>query len=143
VVKGMPVLRFPPKPVLTGPFIPYKAPKRHDHQATGPGGEHSPTNQLEPWRSWNENPEGNRDPGSPADPSRRTESTWEPPLPEAPRYTPPREEAPRYQPLPAASAPAPAPASAPAAPVAAPPTAPLAPPPISPPPPVSAPPPLP
>ena len=148
VVKGMPVLRFPPKPVLTGPFIPYKAPKRQNHQATGPGGEHSPANQLEPWRRWDDGQERNRD-GAPRDdePSRRGESTWEPPLPEAPSYRPPRDEAPSYQPLPAARPSVPA-ATAPAAPAPAVPTpAPAAvapsPPPVSPPPPVSAPPPLP
>jgi penicillin-binding protein 1A len=136
LVKGMPVLRFPPKPVLIGSFVPYKAPKRRDQRAIGPGGEHSPTTGPESWRPWNEDPEGNLDTGSRSEPSRGNAATWEPPAAESPRPAPPREEAPVYQPLPAASAPpvTPAPMPAPAA---------VAPPPISAPPPVSAPPPLP
>jgi len=161
VVKGMPVRQFPPKPVLTGSFIPYVPPKQKPKKNPAP----APEQAAPAWRPPVDDPNSrwqppalDPDPPSPPrrDPSRDEpsppESRWAPdpvppPAPRAPSWEPPAREreqaapaprpapvapaAPRPAPRPAAPAPAPAPAAPP----------PLPPPPVQPPPPVSAPPP--
>lgn len=140
LLKDIPVQAFPPRPVLTGSFIPYVPPKG------GRGQQHAQPVPPEGWRQPGVNPEGegrwrNRAAG---------ESRWKPPAteqqpsgwqaPVQPRSWSPAAPAPAPAPEPAAPAPAaPAPqqqAPAPAAPAPAaapPPPPPL---PVSPPPPV-------
>ncbi|MEB3331262.1 MAG: PBP1A family penicillin-binding protein [Synechococcaceae cyanobacterium] len=153
LLKEIPVKQFPPKPVLSGSFIPYVPPKQRP-------GKKAPPAEIGPGGgSW----ESTVDDGSDArarrqqenqDPVER-ESRWQPPAPEPerPRWSPPatRRWTPQPEPAPAAPAPPPSPAAqapAPAAPAAPEPAAPPAPMPaaprplpVSPPPPVSAPPP--
>ncbi len=149
VTKGLPVRAFPPKPELTGSFIPYVPPK----QKAKPKPEQATPRREDSWLP----PEIERDDaGSRWEPPQREESRDEPPPRSENRWRPPAEEAPaprrweppsepRWEPPPrrreaAAPIPAPAPAPAPAAapaPPAAPPAAPMipAPPPIAAPPP--------
>jgi penicillin-binding protein 1A len=135
VTKGMPVQKFPPKPTLTGSFIPYMPPKQKPKPPQGqavrqedwesPALPEAGGNRLEP------PPE--RD-DSRLEPPQREPSSWVPPAEPTPRSAP-AEPAPAARPAeqPAAATPAPAPVAAPPSP----------PPPISIPPPVVSPPPLP
>ncbi|MFZ0407431.1 MAG: PBP1A family penicillin-binding protein [Cyanobium sp.] len=137
VTKGMPVQKFPPKPTLTGSFIPYVPPKHKRKPAQGqavrqenweaPALPDAGTNRLEPPPERDE---------SRLEPPPREPSSWEPPAAPPPTRSTP-EPAPTARPAVQPSAPRPSPAPAP---VAAPPTPP---PPISPPPPMAPPPPLP
>ena len=147
ILKEIPVQTFPPRPVLTGSFIPYVPPKT-------PGSRQAPPPDAAPnGRSWEttvDDPDRGRsrwaDRTEENDRTRR-ESRWTPPEPEkeGPRWgdpvphrrweNPRRAEEPVAQPAPPQAAPAPAPLPAPAAaPVIAP-----APPPPPPPPPSAAP----
>ena len=144
VVKGMPVEQFPPKPVLSGSFIPYVPPKQKPKPAA-PAREARPEEDS----SWQPPPldNGDNDWEAPAreeprlDLPERPEARWTPPPQEAaPRWESPpprRDSGSTYRP--AAPAPTPAPVAAPA-PVAPAPTAAPAPV-LMPPPPVAAPPP--
>jgi penicillin-binding protein 1A len=166
LLKEIPVQSFPPRPVLTGSFIPYVPPPgaRPNRQAqpSPPGGGEPPSTRSERQEGEDRPEAEERERDRPAD-----EGRWTPPEPEPeqPRRSdwrapePPRNWAPeppappRSRPEPAPSRPAPAPAApsrpapaavAPAAPAAAPPPSSPPPPlPVAPPPPVSAPPPLP
>jgi penicillin-binding protein 1A len=162
IVKDIPVREFPPKPELTGEFIPYVPPKLRDKgkskENTSQPAPVAP-DRWEPPSSWtppaaepNRAEEAPRrrwtpEPIDPVPPESGGASQSEPPVQETPRWQPPaREERPWQPPAreerrgePAAPTAVPAPAPDP---VAAPaPTAAQAPPP--PPPPVSPPPPLP
>jgi penicillin-binding protein 1A len=146
IVKDIPAQPFPPKPELTGQFIPYVPPKKKkkDEARTAPpvGRESSWEAPPEPdaaeRRRWDDL---EREEGIDA---RRTDSpslprinTWEPSEPApAPRYVPPAEPAPRRREAaaPAPAAPAPEPAAPPPEPPA--PSLPPPPPPIAPPPPL-------
>ncbi len=153
LLKDIPPQEFPPRPVLTGSFIPYvpaktNAKRKAPPSEVGPSGRgwEAPIDDPEPRRSQQLTPQDSSDPTP-------NESRWQPPPPERdrPRWDPqsqPRQwEAPPRAPEPTApaaqSAPPPA---APAAPIAAPLPAPALPPtppplPVAPPPPISAPPP--
>ena len=152
VIKDLPVQEFPPKPELSGEFIPYVPPK----QKAKPKKSESSA-QLEGGgaggRGYRDLPDNRWDPPAEREESRldppveRGPSRWEPPAAPAPssstpapepRWEPPARPREAAAPAPAAPAPAPAPIAAPT-----PPPAPVAAPPIAPPPPVSAPPPLP
>jgi len=148
LLKDIPVQNFPPRPVLTGSFIPYvppKSPKSGNAPPTevGPSGRSWETTVDDPDRGrsrWADNT-GDRDPT-------RQEGRWTPPEPEKdrPRWEAPVEprqwEAPRgsAEPAPAAAPPqaapapaaAPSPAQAPPPPTAAPPGPPSPPPPLPP-----------
>jgi penicillin-binding protein 1A len=156
LLKDIPVQKFPPRPVLTGSFIPYVPPK------TPPSRKAPPSDESPSPRSWEttvEDPDQGRWADRTGEAERtRQESRWTPPEPEKdrPRWAPPVEprpwERPRRSAEPApepappqgapaapaapqpAAAPAPAPfsppaAPAPSAPVPAPPSLPVAPPP--------------
>jgi penicillin-binding protein 1A len=154
LLKDIPVQSFPPRPVLTGSFIPYVPPKT-------PRSKKAPPTEVGPsGRSWEQpvdDPERSRWRDSQPEPDPvREEGRWTPPTPERerPRWSPPIqprqwESTPRREPEPAPTGPPPAPA-APApepayapAPAAAPAAAPPTPPPPLPSLPVSPPPPLP
>ena len=133
ITKGMPVQQFPPKPTLTGSFIPYIPPK---HKPKPPRGQalrqenwetplipEAGQNRLEPPPERNE---------SSTELPQREPSNWQPPAAPVPNSAPAEPSlAPRPAEPSSATTPAPAPAAAP------PPV------PLSPPPPVMAPPPLP
>ena len=139
LLKDIPVQSFPPRPVLTGSFIPYVPPRgakpSRQAQPSPPGGWQPPEDSPSD-RTWQNDPI-------------REETRWSPPEPEPERrrWQPPLEAGPS-SPAPAApAAPAAAPAASAPAPAAPPAPAPAPPPmpatPVAPPPPVSAPPPLP
>jgi penicillin-binding protein 1A len=139
VTKGMPVQQFPPKPTLTGSFIPYVLPKSKPKPP-----ERQPVRQQS-WEPPPSLPEAGQNRWEP--PPERNESLTEPPQPEPSRWQPPAAPAPSrapeppIAPRPVEQKPAPLPSPVP---VAAPPPPPPPPPaPVSPPPPVSAPPPVP
>jgi penicillin-binding protein 1A len=132
LLKDIPVQKFPPRPVLTGSFIPYVPPK------TPTTSKAPPTEEAPSRRSWEttvEDPDPARsrwaDSTGEADRTRQ-ESRWTPPEPEKdrPRWAPPVEprpwERPRRaaEPAPEPSPPqaAPAPAAPQPAPAAAPPS---------------------
>lgn len=137
ITKGMPVQQFPPKPTLTGSFIPYVAPKHKPKPAQGQAVRQENTEvpplpeagesrlQLPPERTDSQIKPPVQEPGS-----------WQPPAAPVPSRTPEPALAPRpVEQTPAATAPPSGPAAAtPPPPGAAP---------LSPPPPVMAPPPLP
>jgi penicillin-binding protein 1A len=152
VIKDLPVEKFPPKPELTGSFIPYVPPKqkpkdKKEEEAKKAAEVDAPFRE-DRWTP----PEIREEP---------TGRRWEPPLEDSPRpeparearrWRPPEEEPvrrwePPSEPRRQAAPPAPAPASAPSpaalAPAPAPAPAPVAPPPpmLTAPPPISAPPP--
>ncbi len=136
VTKGMPVQLFPPKPTLTGAFIPYVPPKPKSKPPRGQAvRQESWEAPLLPDAAGNDNsleppPERNE---SRTELPQREPSTWKPPDAPVPGRAPAEPApAPRAAEQPPAAAPAPA---------AAPPPPPPAPP--SPPPPVMAPPPVP
>ena len=92
VVKGMPVRQFPPKPVLTGSFIPFKpgtskpkpetdATRRREREQAEP---EAPDSTERPRSDWREESEPEID-------------TWEPP-PLEDRSPPPRDEPPEVEP---------------------------------------------
>jgi penicillin-binding protein 1A len=141
LLKDIPVQNFPPRPVLTGSFIPYVPPK------TPKSGKAPPTEVAPSGRSWEttvDEPDRSRsrwaDRTEDNDPTRQ-EGRWTPPEPEKerPRWEPPVQprqwETPRRsaEPAPAAAppqaAPAPAPPPSPAEPPAAAPPSPPPPPP--------------
>jgi penicillin-binding protein 1A len=159
ILKEIPVQTFPPRPVLTGSFIPYVPPKK-------PGSRQAPPPDAPPnsrsWETTVDDPDGGRSRWAErTEENNRTrrESRWTPPEPEKerPRWgspvpyrrweSPRRAEEPVAEPAPPQAAPAPAPLPAPAAaPVSAP--APSPPPaaapaqqplPVAPPPPLPAP----
>ena len=149
IVKDLPVQEFPPKPELTGEFIPYVPPKKKDKKDDRRS---APTARESSWQPpedpdptergrWAElEREFNRD-ARRAGPSNQPRiQTWEPSAPE-PAEPPPRRWTPPAEPAPRREAVAPAPAPEPSAPA----PEPLAPPPQPslppPPPPVVAPPP--
>ena len=95
LLKEIPVQTFPPRPVLTGSFIPYvppkKAPKPRVVSATEPGG----------WQAPPEEPRRTRDEPTAEEEARslERERRWQPPdtPTERPREPEPVEEAPRPQ----------------------------------------------
>ena len=147
LLKDIPVQKFPPRPELTGSFIPYvppKSPKNGTAPPTevGPSGRSWETTVDDPDRSRSRWADGtdDRDPTD-RDPSLQ-EGRWTPPEPEKerPRWQAPVEprqwETPgrSAEPAPAAAPPqaAPAPAAAPSPAEAAPPGPPSPPPPLPP-----------
>jgi penicillin-binding protein 1A len=163
LLKEIPVQQFPPRPVLTGSFIPY-VPAKTGRKAKPRSNDNPPPTPAPRWEAPIDDPVRDRE----RPPSERTddaarESRWQPPEPEpkrerevdasppapaAPerRWTPSRRESPPAAPRPQPQAAPPAPAPAPVAPaVPAAPAAPPPPPPLPPLPtlPVSPPPPLP
>ncbi len=139
ISKDIPVQEFPPRPELTGKFIPYVPPKEKKKKEERGGARldeswQPPDNgdtAVPEARRWT--PETRWEPPTRDEPAPRR---WEPPA-DSPRWEPPARQQETAAPAPAAPA-APAPAPAPVAPAA-----PVAPPPIAPPPPVTPPPPLP
>ena len=144
LLKEIPVQSFPPRPVLTGSFIPYVPPKQGkptpSPQTTPAGGWEAPANDNSQRGGWRDRPIDETQ-WKPPEPEQEKPS-WQPPIQPQPWTPPPRSSEPAAAPAPAAPA-APAPTQAPVAAPAAPPPPAAAPLPISPPPPVSAPPPLP
>jgi penicillin-binding protein 1A len=150
IVKDIPPQPFPPKPELTGTFIPYVPPKKQkkdNARTAAPVGRESsweapPEPDAAERRRWEElDREQGVDARGTAAPSLPRVDTWEPrePSAPAPRSIPAEEPAPRREaaaPAPAAPAPAPEPAAPPPLPTA--PSLPLPPPPppIAPPPPL-------
>jgi hypothetical protein len=149
IVKDIPPQPFPPKPELTGKFIPYVPPKKQkkdNARTAAPVGRESsweapPEPDAAERRRWEElDREQGVDAQGTAAPSLPRVNTWEPSEPAAPepRSIPAEEPAPRREaasPAPAAPAPAPAPEPAAPAPQLPPPNLPPPPPPIAPPPP--------
>ncbi len=113
VTKGMPVEKFPPKPVLTGSFKPAPARKSPERDARPPEG------------SWRESPRWE----PPAqEPSRTLPPEWEPPTEQPPFRSEPAQSAPPNNPVAAprsrdAAVPPPAPPPEPAPPPPPPPVA--------------------
>jgi len=162
IVKDIPVREFPPKPELTGPFIPYVPPKLRDKAKPKDGpGDATPVapDRWEPPSSWTPPPrEPDRTEEAPASRRRWTPAPIDPlpqdqetprqsesPAPEKPRWQPPAPEQRRWQPPAREERPWTPPAreerrSEPPAPAPAPAPAPVAPAPV--PAPVAAPPPL-
>jgi penicillin-binding protein 1A len=147
IVKDIPPQPFPPKPELTGKFIPYVPPKK---QKTDNARTAAPVGRESSWeappepddaerRRWEElDREQGVDARDTAAPSLPRVNTWEPSEPAAPepRSIPAEEPAPRREAAtPAPAAPAPAPEPAAPAPQLPPPNLPPPPPPIAPPPP--------
>jgi len=144
LLKEIPVQSFPPRPVLTGSFIPYVPPKT-PRSAKPPPTEVAPSGRS--WETTVEDPDQGRsrwaDRTEEKDPTRQ-EGRWTPPEPEKerPRWAPPvqprqwesprRAAEPAADPAPPQAAPAPAPAAAPS-PAAAPAPAAVNPPPPLPP----------
>jgi hypothetical protein len=151
LLKDIPVQSFPPRPVLTGSFIPYVPPKSQKSgnpppTEVGPSGRSWETSVDDPDQGRSRWADGTEDRDPTDRDSTRQEGRWTPPEPEKER---PRWEAPveprqweppggNAEPAPAAAPPqaAPAPAAAPS-PAQTPPPPPAAPPgPPSPPPPL-------
>jgi penicillin-binding protein 1A len=129
IVKGLPVQQFPPRPILQGSFIPFRATRHKDGQSS-PSSVHLDSGGGYP-----------SDPGYGSrwtPPPERDDSLLSPPPPQDSRLQPPVPQ-PVTSPAPAPMAPAPAAplpaAPAPAAPVPA--AAPSAPPPVLTPPPAT------
>jgi len=135
VTKGMPVQKFPPKPTLTGSFIPYVPLKHKPKRAQGQAVRQENT-EVSPLPEAGENrwqPPPERT-GSLTKPPAPEPSSWQPPVSPSPSRATEPALAPRpIEQTPAAASPPPAPAVAPP-PAAAP---------VNPPPPLTAPPPVP
>ena len=122
ILKDIPVQNFPPRPVLTGSFIPYVPPK------TPTNSKAPPTEEAPSRRSWEttvdeQDPDRSRWAERTGEAERtRQESRWTPPEPEKdrPRWAPPVEPRPWERPRRSAEpAPEPSPPqAAPAAPAA-------------------------